>query len=307
MPWALPLLGPELFAGLALGFPEVVVIVGLLVLALTAKSWLEPLLASTATRKGGTIARIIDIPGSLIRGVAASAFSRVTHSISTAAMHRMHPLARWFHAAGSLVIGTSWAISRFAEDTAYSIEHLATVTLPREIHAATRPIGHRASKALAGALAAAAAARHLRRYLDRLYGHTIRPALHHLEHAVDVTIPRSLGRVGLRVRDVERTLTHPSTKWLRRTAAALWGAALLGLMVRTLARKFPWLFCRQVGNVGKRICGLDSSLLQSLLLDTLAIASVISVVEMAEVLQELEHEALVILHAGIKEMPSPDR
>jgi hypothetical protein len=185
---------------------------------------------------------------------------------------------------------------------AYSVERLATVVLPRELHRVTRPISRKASKALAGALAAGLAVRHLRHYVERLYTHTIRPAIRHAEHAIDVTIPRDLGRIRSRIRDAERSITHPSTRWLRRTAAAMWGAALLGLMVRTLARRFPWLFCRKVKNVGGRICGLDPGLLESLLLDTVLITGTVSVVAFARELQAIEGEAVSLLGAFIDEL-----
>lgn len=302
MPWVLVLGGAEGLAALTVGPELLIAAIVLLALAITVKIWLEPLLAATSSRHGGTIARIADIPGKLIRTVAASAFSRVSHAISVAATHRMHPLARWFHAAGSLALGSAWAVGHFATDTAYSIERLATVVLPREIRRVTNPISKRATRALAGAIAAGLAVKHLRHYFDRIYTHAIRPAIHRLEHTVDVTIPRSLGRIRTRVRDVERELTNPSTRWLRRTAAAMWGAALLGLLVRTLARKFPWLFCRKVKNVGNRLCGLDSDLLNSLLLDTVLIAGTVSVVEFARELQAVEGEAVNLLAGFIDEM-----
>lgn len=305
MPWALPLLAPELLAALAVGFEVIAAAVVLLVLAMTVKTWLEPQISSTSTHQGGRILRILDIPGKAIRGVAASAFNAVSHRLSVAATHQMHPLARWLHALGSLAIGSAWAVGHFAADTAYAVERLATVVLPREIHEVTRPIGRKASKALAGALAAGLAARHLRHYVNRLWTHEIRPGLHRLEHAVDVTLPRKLGRIGVRVRDLERDFTHPSTRWLRRTALAMWAATLAGLMVRTLARRFPWLFCRQVKKVGGRLCGLDPSLLDSLLLDALVLTSGISVVTFAKELQALEHEALVLVAAGIDELKPP--
>jgi hypothetical protein len=294
--------GAEGLAALTVGFEIVAGALILLMLAMLAKVWLEPLLASTATRRGGGILRILDIPGRAIRSIAGSAFSAVTHSISVAASHRMGTLARWFHAAGSLVLGTSWAVAHFAGDMAWSIERLATVVLPREIGRATRPISRRATRALAGALAAGLAVRHLRRHLDRLYAHTIRPAIRHATHAVDVTLPRELGRIRTGLRRVEHEITHPSTRWLRRTAAAMWGAALLGLMVRTLARRFPWLFCRKVKNVGNRLCGLDSDLLSSLLLDTVLIAGTVSVVQFARELQAIEGEAVDLLAGFIDEM-----
>jgi hypothetical protein len=302
VPWVLVLGGAEGLAALTIGFEIVAAAVVLLILATAAKTWLEPLLASTATRRGGGILRILDLPGAAIRRIASSAFSAVTHSISVAATHRMAPLARWFHAMGSLVLGSAWALGHFAGDMAYSIERLATVVLPREIGRATRPISRRAARALAGAIAAGLAVKNLRRYLDRLYGHTIRPALRHLTHAVDVTIPRTLGGIRTGLRRVEREIAHPSTRWLRRTAVAMWGAALLGLMVRTLARRFPWLFCRKVKNVGNRLCGLDGDLLSALLMDTVLITGTVSVVAFARELQAIEGTAVDLLAGFIDEM-----
>jgi hypothetical protein len=83
------------------------------------------------------------------------------------------------------------------------------------------------------------------------------------------------------VKNLEDDFTHPGTRWLRRIATAMWAATLLGLMIKALAKKFPWLFCRKVTNVGKRICGLDPDLLNSLIADTLLIAGSISVVQFA--------------------------
>ena len=300
-PWII--LGPAgALAGLEVSPALIVVGFVLLALALSPKTWLEPTIAGMSTRKAGAIARILDIPGRLIRGAAASVFSRVTHAISVGATHRMAPLARWLYGLGSLAIGAGWALRHFAADTAYAIDRLATVVLPREIRRATLPIRKTAGRALAGALAAGLAVKHLRRYLDRLYTHQIRPALHHLNRAVTVTIPRELGRVGFRLRDLERSLAHPSPRWLRRIAAGMWVAFLAGAFARALARRFPWLFCRKVKNVGGRICGLDQGLLDSLLMDTLLITGTVSVVAFAEELQAIEREAVGLISGFIDEL-----
>jgi hypothetical protein len=79
-------------------------------------------------------------------------------------------------------------------------------------------------------------------------------------------------------------------------AAALVGRALGGVSAK----------CIRSGNisrVAKRLCGLDTSLVDTLLLDSLAIVSAISVVEFAEALLEIESEAIKIMGAGIKEFP----
>src|SRR5205814_6090636 len=88
--------------------------------------------------------------------------------------------------------------------------------------------------------------RAFQRGIDTLIAHRILPAIRAAERAIAVTIPRELGRIRHRVGTLEDRLTHPSRAWLKRIARAMWGVALLGLVVRVLARRFPWLFCRQV-------------------------------------------------------------
>jgi hypothetical protein len=85
-------------------------------------------------------------------------------------------------------------------------------------------------------------------------------------------------------------------------ARTMWAVALFGLVIRTLARRFPWLFCRKTANVGRRVCGLDTDLLSALLLDTLIIGGTISVVQMAKELQAIEGAALAIIRDGIDEL-----
>jgi hypothetical protein len=61
------------------------------------------------------------------------------------------------------------------------------------------------------------------------------------------------------------------------------------------------------GNVGKaarRICGLDTSLFNSFLLDLVAILSVVSVVEFANDLRAVEDEALAVMGRLVREWPS---
>lgn len=65
--------------------------------------------------------------------------------------------------------------------------------------------------------------------------------------------------------------------------------------------------CLRDGNLGRgarQVCAADSSLITSLLGDLIAIVGVISVVEFAEALREIEGEAVAILAAGIREFPS---
>ena len=107
-----------------------------------------------------------------------------------------------------------------------------------------------------------------------------------------------VGQVGT----LEHELAHPSRAWLKRLARSMWAVALFGLLVRFLVRRFPWLFCRKVSSVGKRLCGLDQDLLNALLLDTVIISGSISVVEFARDLEAVEGVAVSLMRGFIREL-----
>lgn len=127
----------------------------------------------------------------------------------------------------------------------------------------------------------------------------------YITYSVPAALPGALG-----IPKIHRDITN-LWKWRskaekrlgrleRITAAGVFAGLLanaLGIATRCIRR----------GNVGKaarRVCGMDSSLLDSLLLDGLAIAGAVSVVEFAKGLQEIEDEAVAVLGGLIREWPS---
>jgi hypothetical protein len=264
--------------------------------------WLVPLLTRLAHPQGSFLTRAaLKVLGQAAGGVlwivnqVDHAITKAASHASAALAHALHGLAVWFtqlfHSAEAFALDVEHAIVRIVHNTIPHAIHVATVPIWRGIDHLERDLHHLQQRLT-----------HFARGIDRLLTHRVLPALRHLEHAIAVTIPRELGRIRTRVGQLEHDLTHPSKAWVKRLARALWAAALLGLLLRTLARRFPWLFCRKVKTVGGRICGLDSDLLNALLLDTLIISGTISVVAMAEELQRLEPAALAIIRAGIDEI-----
>jgi len=78
----------------------------------------------------------------------------------------------------------------------------------------------------------------------------------------------------------------------------------VGLVAAALSRLgLGWIRCNNVKRAGRSVCGMDFNLLDSLLLDSLAIFGVISVVEFANGLRTIEDEAVTILRHGIREFP----
>jgi hypothetical protein len=147
------------------------------------------------------------------------------------------------------------------------------------------------SKAQAKALIGAAVATYIHPYLAQL-----RWLRAHF-HALTVAIPRALPipqaptipNIWKRLRALEKKLAVPIG-----IAAVATALARLGV---------GWLRCNNVRKVGRSMCGLDTNLLDSLLLDALAIFSVVSVVEFAKELQAIEGEAVGILGRLIREFP----
>jgi hypothetical protein len=268
----------------------------------TTNDWLVTLLTRLAHPQGSFITRAALKVVSLAAGGVLWIVNQVDHAVSKAASHASAAVAHWFHGIAAWLTHVFTAAEDFALDVAHGFERLVEHTIPREIRAATRPLW-RGIDALEHDLSRLIARlRAFERGIDRLITTRILPAIRAAEHAIAVTIPRELGHIRSRVGQLEHDLTHPSRAWLKRLAASLWGVALFGLLIRTLARRFPWLFCRKVSGVGRRLCGLDQGLLDSLLMDTVLIAGTISVVEFAKDLQAIEKPAVDLMAGFIREL-----
>lgn len=119
----------------------------------------------------------------------------------------------------------------------------------------------------------------------------------------DVVLPRDLAPIRERVRAVEDELAE---LWKRARGIAIPSIAGIGLgaLAFALGRLgIGWARCSNVGKVGRRICGMDSNLLESLLLDTLAIVGTVSLVEFIRDAQAIEDVALDALSGFIREFP----
>jgi hypothetical protein len=111
-----------------------------------------------------------------------------------------------------------------------------------------------------------------------------------------IHLPGRIGRVEREQADVWKRLRH-----LEKYVGALGAVALFVTALRKLG--LNWIRCRNVKRVGKQLCGMDAGLLDSLLLDGVAVLSVVSVVTFAEALREVEDEALAIMGRLVREWP----
>lgn len=247
--------------------------------------------ATQGGNSGGLQGAVISILTAPLRAIGGTAHKIARSTVSHWALAHVKPLAAWFTALHSLAHNTYAELGRIASDTAAAVEHLVAVTIPREVARGNAKAQQLARQGVRTAEHALARTRAIESEIARLRT-SLLARVHALTHAIDVTIPGELGRIRAREKALEDSIPHALKARLGKVEAFVFGGAIVGLLIRTLARRFPWLFCRNTQNLGKRVCGLDASLLESLLADTLLIAGTLSLVEFAKEMQTVEAGAV---------------
>jgi hypothetical protein len=266
------------------------------------RNWLEPLVVALSHPQGSFFKRLaLKALGELLKGLSF-VIRYVTHHLSVAASHSIAPVTAWV--AGLAAWLTAWVSTAadFAGTTAFAIERLATHTIPHEAHKVRVELKHGIDELAHLEAVAQAKLRAYARGIDRIVTHDVLPKIRAAEHAIAVTLPRDIAGVRHRVGSLAHDFEHPKRAWLRRVATSMWALAFFGLLVKFLARRFPWLFCRKVKSVGNRLCSLDQDLLNSLIADTLLLSGTISVIAFAEELQSVEGEILRLIEGFIDEL-----
>jgi hypothetical protein len=267
------------------------------------QTWLASLLNALAHPQGSfwKVAALKAV-GAIV-GAAAYVFRAVGHAISQAAAHGTARVAHYF--GGITVWLTQHAIiaGDFAEATALGFERLVAHTIPHVVARAVAVPLHELKVGLRHTERDLELLRRYARGIDRLVRDTIIPDIRRLAHAIDITLPRALGKVRARVGHAERAFANPSARWVKAIWKRGWILVGAGLMLKFLVRKFPYLFCRNSTNALKQVCGMDNLLLDALLLETTAIVGAISVVQFAKDLQEVEDEAVSLMRRLIQELP----
>lgn len=127
---------------------------------------------------------------------------------------------------------------------------------------------------------------------------------HHIARAAPIALPGALG-----IPKIHRDITNlwkwraKAEKRLARLERITAAGVFAGLLANALGIATRCIRRGNIGKTARRVCGMDGSLLDSLLSDALLIAGAISVVEFAEGLLAIEDEAVAILSAGIREFP----
>jgi len=81
-------------------------------------------------------------------------------------------------------------------------------------------------------------------------------------------------------------------KWIRTHGKQLTEAGIVGLVVAALSRiGLNWTRCSNTSKYGKNLCGMDPSLVESLIADTLLVLGTVSLLEFAQGMQGLTEES----------------
>jgi hypothetical protein len=198
-------------------------------------------------------------------------------------------LGLFFHANARLVEQIAQWIDGIGRDTVTVIHSLGAGRIKKAVGAAVAPL--RAQIAHVNSLLSTARA--TIKHDLAIAQKQIRAAI----HATTVALPRSIGRVGGRVGHLERDLVNKG-KRIKSLEKKLTVAGLTGLVTAVLVRKLGlgWLRCNNVGRAGRAVCGMDSSLLEALLLDAAALTVAFNLEEFARELQTVTGEAARLIH-----------
>ena len=235
-------------------------------------------------------------------GFAADAIDKVDHGIRHAlGVAIENTQAAWntaLHRTAEAVHWIGHEIAALAHDTAQAVEGV-TVTQVTNVYRKVNP----ALARKVGALAAAVAV--LERRLTHVVAreaHTATAKATAVEHAIALPGTDALPKVIPRVKELEQE-AEAALKRAREFARRFGPAALLGTIAFALGKLgITWARCSNVNKVGKRACGMNPDLLESLLADTLLVAGTISVVEFAKELLAIETEVVAGLRAFVREI-----
>lgn len=248
--------------------------------------WLRPFLTALALGL-----HIIPHWGPALADRVLGIENNVKHFIGKQILHAEQPAVKWLNALRTFVTQLFFSATNTAIQAGRAVEQLAhllerQVAVPAKVtwKKTTRTV-YKIDKKTVAAIAAAVA------------------GLKALHHTATVTVPRGIeGEIGnLRewVNRQDAKLRKQIRSAKRFVPVALTVAGLFALLRKA---SLSWIRCAKVKRVGKQVCGMDDSLLESLLADALLVVGTISVVQFAKELQAIEGTVLTGLEKFVREI-----
>jgi hypothetical protein len=305
---------PLALPALAIGFSVLVTFIAFWAMHQGSNTWLRTLLEEYTKPRGSFVKRAVTAPARYVLKGVLRVERVVRAALAAWLVANTLAVAAWIANLAVLALGVAHEVRDLGLGIEAGIGRLVHVWIPRELRKALSPVDRLAHAGLraghqARAYAEAQAAR-LRRGIDTLRrdlrreiararkgieagiaAHVI-PRIRGVERSVGRILSRDLPRIRARERALEHAFEVPDKAWLRRIGQAIWAASIFGLLVKFLVRRFPWLFCRNVDRLARRVCGLDADALaavEALLLGSLVLQDYRTLVRL---MQDVERDAI---------------
>lgn len=257
---------------------------GSLAAFLILKMGVRPLLKAASTPQGGIVS---EVTGAVPRAVASGLLwieRQVESALSHFAAAGLPVGAGWLSSQAVLARETYKEFNALAQDTLEAFGILRRQTLPRVAKAAAAPALNRAKAAQKQANRSISLGKTMNVRLGRsISANTKRlgalaaivlgidvlvkgrhAARHHRDHASTIPGLRAGAKtIGARVGAQGRTLGRHGTR-LGKLEKLLAGGALLAWLLRVMAKRWPFMFCRQWLAFSKAICGMRPGAFASL-------------------------------------------
>jgi hypothetical protein len=239
----------------------------------------------------GTIRLPGFLGGGRVLGFAADEILKADHSIrNTLGTAITFYQDAWNHSVSYFAYAVHWwgkELAALSHDTAQAVEGLHVTSVTNVYRKVNTGLAARV-----GALAAAVAAlKHAGITRVEKITNTVTHKVTVIERAVAVPDIGAIPRAIPTIKELERA-GEAALERAKALARRFGPAALLATVVTAVARLgFGWVRCSKVGRTGKQLCGMNESLLESLLADTLLVVGTLSLVEFSREMIAVTEEA----------------
>lgn len=251
----------------------------LLLLVFTWQSGMHRIFEALARWADVTIATHIPRVGDIHLGALSRAIRHadvwVERQLSGLLTVAIWPVVALLTLARNVVLDPARELAYISRDAAQAIAGLRRYVIPAMIAAKVAWIPRH--------LVALEAA--VQGLLTRAPVHIVHKVVEIATKATTTVVNKAVAVPWPRIRGAERDISGLWKKvkaLAHRVPVALTAAALTAIVART---SFRWVRCAKVGRVGRGVCGMNESMLESLLADTVLVVGTISLVEFCHGLQ----------------------
>lgn len=245
------------------------------------------------------LGRVVTVPIHRVEQKVTDALGGWAHGLEADIGDALHQLGAMVRQVGEAIRNADLILYDVVKLLGTFLSYKSWIAFYKTLVGHDYAIGKRITKTQTSAHATAKTATHAAKVATHAQARTI---------ALPGELNREWAIPGLRERVGELERGAPDVwKWVRSHGKSLATGAFVGVVAFALGKLGAgWVRCSNVKQLGRRACGMDHSLLESLLADTLLITSAISIVELAKELQGVMPEITDVIRFGIREAHAAD-